>query len=117
MGRLYGEVFMDCTEGRIGRVFVLRIDHGEDILETLLQCIREKEIFCGTVQVLGALGKGQMVTGSEEPVLPPLPLWLMVYGGWDIFGVGTYLMGRGRPAPPPSLGGGTWNALSGRVPP
>ncbi|HNS82780.1 MAG TPA: DUF296 domain-containing protein, partial [Methanolinea sp.] len=54
---------MDCTEGRIGRVFVLRIDHGEDILETLLQCIREKEIFCGTVQVLGALGKGQMVTG------------------------------------------------------
>ena len=97
MGRLYGEVFMDCTEGRIGRVFVLRIDHGEDILETLLQCIREKEIFCGTVQVLGALGKGQMVTGSEEPVLPPLPHWEKVDGGWDIFGVGTISWGEDGP--------------------
>lgn len=88
---------MHCSEGRVGRIFVLRIDHDEDLLETLLWCIREKELHCGTVQVLGALGKGHLVTGPEEPVLPPVPHWEDVDGGWEIIGIGTISWGEDGP--------------------
>ncbi|WP_394357411.1 PCC domain-containing protein [Methanofollis aquaemaris] len=47
----------------MGRVFSLRIDDGEDILEELTRFAGEKGIACGMVQVLGAL----------RPVFPPVP--------------------------------------------
>lgn len=88
---------MQCTEGRAGRIFVLRIDHGEDLLEALLQCIREKQIHCGTVQVLGALEQAHLVSGPEEPALPPVPHHEEVDGGWDILGVGSISWGEDGP--------------------
>ncbi|OPX66450.1 MAG: hypothetical protein A4E37_01964 [Methanoregulaceae archaeon PtaB.Bin056] len=88
---------MQCTEGRAGRIFVLRIDHGEDLLESLLQCIREKQIHCGTVQVLGALGEAHLVTGPEEPVLPPVPHHEKVDGGWEVLGIGSISWGEDGP--------------------
>lgn len=88
---------MHCAEGRPGRIFVVRIDHGEELVEILLQCIREKEILCGTVQVLGALQEGHMVTGPEEMVLPPIPHREEISGGWEILGAGTISWGENGP--------------------
>lgn len=80
---------MQCVEGRPGRVFVIRIDHGEDLIDVLLGYIREKEIRCGFVQVLGALNEGSIVTGPREPVLPPDPNREMYEGGWEVIGIGS----------------------------
>ncbi|MCU0631890.1 MAG: DNA-binding protein [Methanolinea sp.] len=88
---------MQCTEGRAGRICVLRIEHGEDLLEALLQCIRDKEIHCGTIQVLGALLQGDLVAGPEEPVLPPVPHREKIDGGWDILGIGSISWGEDGP--------------------
>jgi hypothetical protein len=38
-----------------------------------------------------------MVTGPEEPVIPPVPHFVMFEGGWEIFGVGTIYPGEGGP--------------------
>ncbi|RPI39288.1 MAG: DNA-binding protein [Methanoregulaceae archaeon] len=88
---------MQYTEGQIGRVFVVRIDDGEDMLLALRQFILDRNIQAGSIHFLGALMNGRMVTGPEEPVIPPVPHFVMFEGGWEIFGVGTIYPGEGGP--------------------
>jgi predicted DNA-binding protein with PD1-like motif len=88
---------MQYTEGQIGRVFVVRIDDGEDMLESLRTFIAGKEIRAGSITFLGALMSGRMVTGPEEPVIPPVPHFVMFEGGWEVFGIGTIYPGEGGP--------------------
>jgi len=88
---------MQYTEGQLGRVFVVRIDDGEDMLSSLRHFISEKDIRAGSIIFLGALMNGRMVTGPEEPVIPPVPHFVMFEGGWEVFGVGTIYPGEGGP--------------------
>jgi predicted DNA-binding protein with PD1-like motif len=88
---------MQYTEGQLGRVFVVRIDDGEDMLLSLRTFIAEKEVQAGSIIFLGALMNGRMVTGPEEPVIPPVPHFVMFEGGWEVFGVGTIYPGEGGP--------------------
>jgi predicted DNA-binding protein with PD1-like motif len=88
---------MQYTEGQLGRVFVVRIDDGEDMLISLRQFINDKSVNAGSILFLGALMNGRMVTGPEEPVIPPVPHFVMFEGGWEVFGVGTIYPGEGGP--------------------
>ncbi len=88
---------MQYTEGQLGRVFVVRIDDGEDMLGSLRTFIAEKNVQAGSITFLGALMSGRMVTGPEEPVIPPVPHYVMFEGGWEVFGVGTIYPGEGGP--------------------
>jgi len=88
---------MQYTEGQLGRVFVVRIDDGEDMLISLHQFISDKSIQAGSILFLGALMNGRMVTGPEKPVIPPVPHFVMFEGGWEVFGVGTIYPGEGGP--------------------
>jgi uncharacterized protein len=88
---------MQYSEGQLGRVFVVRIDDGEDMLVSLRQFILDKGIQAGSITFLGALMNGRMVTGPEEPVIPPVPHFVMFEGGWEVFGVGTIYPGEGGP--------------------
>ena len=88
---------MQYAEGQIGRVFVVRIDDGEDFLVSMRQFITDKDIQSGAVIFLGALMNGRMVTGPEEPVIPPVPHFVMFEGGWEVFGVGTIYPGEDGP--------------------
>ncbi|MDD1700130.1 MAG: DUF296 domain-containing protein [Methanoregula sp.] len=88
---------MQYTEGQLGRVFVVRIDNGEDMLISLRQFIYDKGIHVGSILFLGALMNGRMVTGPEVPVIPPVPHFVMFEGGWEVFGVGTIYPGEDGP--------------------
>jgi predicted DNA-binding protein with PD1-like motif len=88
---------MQYTEGQIGRVFVVRIDDGEDMLISLRQFISDKSIQAGSILFLGALMNGRMVTGPEDPVIPPVPHFVLFEGGWEVFGVGTIYPGESGP--------------------
>ena len=88
---------MQYSEGQVGRVFVVRIDDGEDFLVSMRRFIADKGIESGSVLFLGALMNGRMVTGPEEPVIPPTPHFVMFEGGWEVFGVGTIYPGEGGP--------------------
>jgi predicted DNA-binding protein with PD1-like motif len=88
---------MQYTEGQLGRVFVVRIDDGEDMLSSLRTFIADKDVKAGSILFLGALMSGRMVTGPEEPVIPPVPHFVMFEGGWEVFGVGTIYPGEGGP--------------------
>lgn len=88
---------MQYTEGQIGRIFVVRIDDGEDLLASLCQFFADKGIQAGSVVFLGALMEGKMVTGPEKPVIPPDPHYVFFEGGWEVFGVGTIYPGEDGP--------------------
>ena len=88
---------MQYSVGQVGRVFVVRIDDGEDFLVSMRKFIADKGIQSGSVLFLGALMNGRMVTGPEEPVIPPIPHFVMFEGGWEVFGVGTIYPGEGGP--------------------
>jgi len=88
---------MQYSEGRPGRVFVVRIDDGEDFLAVMHEFIRNKSVQTGTILFLGALRQGRMVTGPEEETLPPEPHHVMFEGGWEMVGVGTICPGEDGP--------------------
>ncbi|MFA5236451.1 MAG: PPC domain-containing DNA-binding protein [Methanoregula sp.] len=89
---------MQYSEGRLGRVFVVRIDDGEDFLAVMHEFVRNKAVRIGTILFLGALRQGRMVTGPEEAVYPPDPHYVMFEGGWEMVGIGTICPGDDGPA-------------------
>lgn len=66
---------MEYRSGRIGRVFVVRFDHGEDFLAGLRTLCKEEKIRSGFFHLLGGLQEADVVTGPREPVMPPEPVW------------------------------------------
>jgi predicted DNA-binding protein with PD1-like motif len=89
---------MQYAEGRPGRIFVVRVDHGEDLLTTVRQFLIDKDVQSGTVFFLGALKEGKLVSGPEEPVIPPVPQNFVIEGGWEIVGIGTFYPSEDGPA-------------------
>lgn len=87
---------MQYSEGRIGRVFVVRIDDGEDFLAAVTEFVAKKEIRTGTILFLGALREARMVTGPEEPVYPPEPHFVMFDDGWEMVGIGSISSGKDK---------------------
>lgn len=66
---------MEYREGRIGRLFSIVFRDGEDPLEGIKAVAMEKEVRVGWFFLIGGLREGSVVTGPEEPVIPPQPVW------------------------------------------
>ena len=80
---------MKATEGRVGRVFVLRLEEGDVIPECIERFAEKKGVSLGHVVLLGGIGGGQVVVGPRDPVeKPPEPMCLPVDGAHEAVGVG-----------------------------
>ncbi len=80
---------MKASEGKIGRVFVLRLKDGDVLPDCIEKFAAEKSIKTGQVVLVGGIGGGQVVTGprrSDE--MPPDPLLIPVDGAHEVVGVG-----------------------------
>jgi uncharacterized protein len=80
---------MKATEGKIGRVFLLRLEDGDVLPDCIERFAAEKSIKTGQVVLVGGIGGGQVVTGprrSDE--MPPEPLLIPVDGAHEVVGVG-----------------------------
>lgn len=80
---------LQYSEGRAGRVFVLRLDDGEDLMASIERFVIEKKIESAMIHILGALREGRIVTGPEKPVIPPTPHFEPLADGWEMIGLGT----------------------------
>lgn len=80
---------MQYSEGKIGRIFVLRLDQGEDLIESIQNFIKIKDVETGMMLFLGALKDGKAVTGPEKPVIPPVPHFESFDSAWEVFGMAT----------------------------
>jgi uncharacterized protein len=80
---------MKSSEGKIGRVFVLRLDDGDIVPGCLETFAEEKGIKVGQVILIGGIGGGQVVTGPRKSdEMPPDPVLLPVDGAHEVAGVG-----------------------------
>ncbi|OGO30882.1 MAG: DNA-binding protein [Chloroflexi bacterium RBG_16_56_11] len=90
---------MKATEGKIGRVFVVRLEDGDMVPECLERFAAEKKIKVGHVVLIGGIGGGEVVAGPRKSdEMPPDPLRLPVDGAHEVVGVGIIAPDKdGRP--------------------
>ena len=80
---------MKASEGKVGRVFVLRLEDGDAIPASIDRFAEEKKISVGQVILIGGISNGQVVVGprrTEE--MPPEPMLVPVDGAHEVVGVG-----------------------------
>ena len=90
---------MKACEGRIGRVFVMRLEDGDVVPECIERFAGENGVSVGQAILVGGIGGGDIVVGprrSEER--PPEPMLLPIDGAHEVVGVGVLAPGEdGRP--------------------
>ena len=80
---------MKVSEGRVGRVFVVRLDDGDLLPGVIEDLAKEKGIRAASVILLGGVGSGKVVVGPRTPAIPPKPMIAELGGVHEIAGVGT----------------------------
>jgi predicted DNA-binding protein with PD1-like motif len=90
---------MKSSEGRLGRVFVIRFEDGDILPECIERFAEEKGVTTGLVILVGGIGGGKVVVGPENSEdRPPKPMVLPVSGVSEVAGVGVLAPGEdGRP--------------------
>lgn len=90
---------MRFSSGKIGRVFVVRLENGDRVPGTLEEFAAARKIARGFCILVGGVGGGRLVTGPARPSARPVePLLSAVAGVHEIAGVGTFFPdGKGAP--------------------
>jgi predicted DNA-binding protein with PD1-like motif len=86
---------MKTCEGRIGRVFVIRLEDGDVVPECIERFAEENGVSVGQTILVGGIGSGDVVVGprrSEE--MPPEPMLLPIDGAHEVVGVGVLAPGE-----------------------
>jgi predicted DNA-binding protein with PD1-like motif len=91
---------MKSSEGRLGRVFVIRFEDGDILPECIERFAEEQGVTTGHVILIGGIGSGKVVVGPENSEdRPPKPMVLPVSGVSEVAGVGVLAPGEdGKPA-------------------
>jgi predicted DNA-binding protein with PD1-like motif len=80
---------MKASEGKLGRVFIIRLEDGDKIPSSIERFAEEKKISVGQVLLTGGIGDGQVVVGPRQSnEMPPEPMLLPVDGAHEVVGVG-----------------------------
>ena len=80
---------MKYTKGSIGRIFLLKFEDDDVVLKELDKFVKRERLKAATFVFLGALKKGDIVTGPKRCVIPPEPNWKKFKDGWEVMGIGT----------------------------
>ena len=80
---------MKYTKGTIGRLFLLKFDDGDILLDEIDAFARREKLRAASITFIGALKKGDVVTGPKKSVIPPIPNWTHFEDGWEVMGIGT----------------------------
>lgn len=84
---------MQYTEGRMGRVFILRLEDGERLNETLEAFAREQELKHALAFYLGGSATGSKVVVGPDAGRPDaiIPLIYELAGAQEVLAVGTLI--------------------------
>ena len=88
---------MKYTKGAIGRIFLLKFSDDDVLVKEIDLFARKEKIKVGAMIFLGALKKGDLVTGPKKTVIPPEPNWVKFRDGWEVFGIGTIFTNKKGP--------------------
>lgn len=86
---------MIASEGRLGRVFVIRLEDGDVVPECIERFAAEKGVTTGHVILVGGVDGGQVVVGPRKSDERPVePMLLPVDGAHEVAGVGVLAPGE-----------------------
>ena len=88
---------MQIAEGRVNRVFIIRLEDGEQLPQTVEAIAREKSIHIGLVLLVGGARDGTLVVGPETTTPHPIPMLRAFTDGHEILGIGTLADGTQGP--------------------
>ncbi len=88
---------MDYRTGSIGRLFAVRIDHGEDVIAEISKLALKENINSAFFVMLGAMAEAELVTGPKEKVVPPTTVWSAFDDAREIIGAGNIFRENGAP--------------------
>ena len=86
---------MKVSEGTVGRVFVVRLEDGDELPRVIESLAAEKGIQAASVILVGGIGSGKVIVGPETPEVPPKPMVRELEGVHEIAGVGTLFCNEG----------------------
>ncbi len=80
---------MKYKQGSLGRVFILKFEDRDDLIEEMKKLAIKEKIKVGTIMLLGGLRSAGLVSGPKEAVIPPEPMWVNFSDGREVLGLGT----------------------------
>ena len=80
---------MRYRQGSYGRVFLLKFEDKDDLLEEIKKLALKEKIKVGAITLLGGMRSAGLVTGPQEAVIPPKPIWADFSDGREVLGIGT----------------------------
>ncbi len=88
---LVGGAAMRYSTGSAGRVFAVKLEHGDNFYESLEMFVKTENVRNGYVFFLGALEEGRMVTNPKDLTLPTSPEWGSFSDGREVLGMGSIM--------------------------
>jgi predicted DNA-binding protein with PD1-like motif len=88
---------MKYTQGNIGRIFVLKFNDDDILLDELSRFAKKERLRAAAMVFIGALKKGELVTGPKKPVIPPEPNKVHFKDAWEVMGIGTIFANKSGP--------------------
>lgn len=79
---------MEYTQGTMGRIFVVRIDHGDNVLDSIQELAKKEQIRAAYFMMIGAVGSSKLVTGPKEKCIPPDVEWTEFSDARELVGAG-----------------------------
>jgi predicted DNA-binding protein with PD1-like motif len=85
---------MRYSEAKVGRIFVVKLEHGDKIPDAIERFAQEQQIASAVVQFLGGADTGsKVIVGPEDgQARKPRPMMTELLGTSEAFGIGTILM-------------------------
>ncbi|HWR71930.1 MAG TPA: PPC domain-containing DNA-binding protein [Nitrospirota bacterium] len=80
---------MQYRQGSYGRVFLLKFEDRDDLLEEIKKLALKEKIKVGAITLLGGMRSAGLVSGPREAVIPPEPMWVNFSDGREVLGIGT----------------------------
>lgn len=89
---------MNYTQGRLGRVFIARLEDGESIYDAVTEIAKKEAIAAAAVLAVGGMRRGKVVTGPENPTGKIVPHVEEFDDARELVGIGTVFLQDGAPA-------------------
>ncbi len=83
------EIYMEYTQGSMGRIFLARLEEGEELYPRIEELASRENIKAGLVLCLGGLRSANVVTGPEDPDGPVVAHVESFKDAREYVGVGT----------------------------
>ncbi len=83
--------------GNIGRVGIIRLEDGDDIISSITDIVKKEGFKAAVVYIIGGLKRGRVVVGPEREEIPPVPIWREIGESHEVIGIGTVFYQDGEP--------------------